>query len=280
MKKALIIINVSKNESMDLAQEISKFLEKKKISSDFITFDGFNDDFPFIDYDFVVTLGGDGTVLYAARNSVAYEIPLFPVNLGQFGFIASIQPAEWKSQMEVFLSGKASVEERTMIKADVIRGEKILYSSLGLNDIVISANTAATTISLSIDYDKSLLCKLNADGIIVATSTGSTAYSASAGGPIVDTHLDTFVLTPVNAFSLSSRPIVLSPDGNISVLIEKCRAKEICINVDGQEPFLLQAGDIVSIKKYEKNIKLISSTREKFYNALRSKLNWSGGPHA
>ncbi len=280
MKKALIIINVSKNESMDLAQEISKFLESKKISSDFITFDGFNDDFPFLDYDFVVTLGGDGTVLYAARNSVAFEIPLFPVNLGQFGFIASIQPTEWKSQMKLFLSGKASVEERMMIKAEVIRGEKILYSSLGLNDIVISANTAATTISLSIDYDKSLLCKLNADGVIVATSTGSTAYSASAGGPIVDTHLDTFVLTPVNAFSLSSRPIVLSPDGNISVLIEKCRTKEICINVDGQEPFLLQAGDIVSIKKYEKNIKLISSTREKFYNALRSKLNWSGGPHA
>ena len=280
MKKALIIINVNKDESMDLAQEVTQFIRIKNIDSDRIMYDGFVDNIPFDEYDFVVTLGGDGMVLYAARNAVALGIPVFPINLGQFGFIAAIQPSEWSGALEDFLAGKSSYEERSMMNADVIRDGKIVYSSLGLNDVAISSDKAASIISLTIDYDKSLLCHLKGDGVIFATSTGSTAYSASAGGPIVDTHLDAFVMTPLNPFSLSSRPIVLSPDGNIEVQVEKSRTKEICVTVDGQEPFELTFGDIISIKKFEKNIKLISCTRDKFYKALRSKLNWSGGPHA
>lgn len=280
MKKALIIINISKNESMDLAQDIKKYLESKSIEADYINFDGFCDNTSFELYDFIVSLGGDGTVLYAARNAVALGIPVFPVNLGQFGFIASIQPSEWKDVLDNFLNGKEPYEERSMIKVEVKREEKIIYSSLGLNDAVISSSIGASTVSLKVDYDSSLLCKLKADGIIISTSTGSTAYSVSAGGPIVDTHLDAFIMTPMNSFSLSSRPIVLSTEGVIKVEIEPCRTKNISISVDGQEHEKLLVGDSISISKYEKNIKLISCTREKFYNALRSKLNWSGGPHA
>jgi len=280
MKKALIIINVSKSESLDLAQKIKKFLLGKSIEVDFISFDGFCDNISFDGYDFVVTLGGDGTVLYAARNAVTLGIPVFPLNLGQFGFIASVQPDEWEESLEKFLNNQLPFEERFLIKVDVYRDDKIVYSSLGLNDAVISANTAATTISLLVDYDNSLLCKLNADGVIVSTSTGSTAYSVSAGGPILDTHLDAMVMTPLNSFSLSSRPIVLSTDGLLTIKIEPGRAKELRISVDGQEPAKLFIGDKITITKYDKKVKLISCTREKFYNALRSKLNWSGGPHA
>lgn len=280
MKKALIIINISKNESMDLAQDIKKYLESKSIEADYISFDGFCDNTSFEFYDFIVSLGGDGTVLYAARNAVSLGIPVFPVNLGQFGFIASIQPSEWKNVLDNFLNGKEPYEERSMIKVEVKREGKIIYSSLGLNDAVISSSIGASTVSLKVDYDSSLLCKLKADGIIISTSTGSTAYSVSAGGPIVDTHLDAFIMTPMNSFSLSSRPIVLSTEGVIKVEIEPCRTKNISISVDGQEHEKLLVGDSISISKYEKNIKLISCTREKFYNALRSKLNWSGGPHA
>ncbi|MCR5188699.1 MAG: NAD(+)/NADH kinase [Treponema sp.] len=280
MKKALIIINISKNESMDLSQEIKKYLETKSIEADFISFDGFCDNTSFEQYDFIVSLGGDGTVLYAARNAVSLDIPVFPVNLGQFGFIASIQPSEWKSILDNFLEGKEPFEERSMIKVEVKREGKLIYSSLGLNDAVISSSIGASTVSLKINYDNSLLCRLKADGIIISTSTGSTAYSVSAGGPIVDTHLDACVITPMNSFSLSSRPIVLSTEGIINVEIEPCRAKDLSISVDGQEHEKLLVGDSISICKYEKKIKLISCTREKFYNALRSKLNWSGGPHA
>lgn len=280
MKKALILINVSKVESITLSKEISDFLKEKGIDTDFFSYDGFCEDFPFNSFDFVVTLGGDGSVLFAARNSVKHNIPLFPVNLGEFGFIASIQPDSWKEHLEAYLNGNASIAERSMLDMQVIRNNKIIYSSLALNDVVICAKRAATTVSLSVTYDNQPLCKLKSDGIIISTSTGSTAYSAAAGGPIVDPYLKTFIITPINSFSLSSRPIVLSPDGNISVNVENSRTKEISITADGQEPFSLEIGDLVTVKRYEKNVKLISCTRDKFYSALRSKLNWSGVPHA
>jgi NAD+ kinase len=117
-----------------------------------------------------------------------------------------------------------------------------------------------------------------ADGIIVSTATGSTAYSASAGGPIIDPGLDAMVLTLINAFSLSSRPIVLSPDGDLEIEILPSRVSGVVISVDGQIPIDLHVGDKIRIRRIEDKALLIGCTKEKFYNALRSKLNWSGGP--
>jgi len=280
MKKALVIINLSKDESMALAKKISVFLKERDFETDFFSFDGFCDNAPLSGYDIVVTLGGDGTVLFAARNAVENKIPIFPVNLGEFGFIASIQPEEWQEQLDLYLAGKVPVEERSMLKVQISREGELVYSSLALNDVVISAKRAATTISLNVQYNSLPLCKLKADGVIVSTSTGSTAYSAAAGGPIVDPNLSAFVLTPINSFSLSSRPIVLNPDGKITMSIETSRTKETTVTVDGQEPFSVQTGDIISVEKNENKVRLIACTTEKFYTALRSKLNWSGVPHA
>jgi len=149
-----------------------------------------------------------------------------------------------------------------------------------LNDIVICAKSAATTISLNVNYETQMLCKLKSDGLIISTPTGSTAYSASAGGPIVSPEMDAFIMTPLNSFSLSSRPIVLHTEGVLSVTIKPSRTKEICMTVDGQTPISLMEGDVVRITKLDKKIRLVECTSEKFYNALRSKLNWSGVPHA
>ena len=280
MKKALIIINISKEESMVLASEISDFLNKKGIQTEKLSFDGFSDNVDFNGFDFVVTLGGDGTVLFAARNSVKSGIPIFPVNLGEFGFLASIQPVQWKEKLTDFIDGKASITERTLLKASIYRDSKNIYSAIGLNDVVISAKRAARTISLDVLYDSLHLCRLKSDGVIISTSTGSTAYSAAAGGPIVDPGVDAFVMTPVNAFSLSSRPIVLNPKGKLTINVGQSRTKEVSITVDGQEPVCLIIGDCVEITSLEDRVKLVDCTSESFYNALRSKLNWSGGPHA
>lgn len=280
MKKSLIIINTGKEKSKKLADEISDYLNSREISVDFLNFEGFSQNKSFKDYDFVVTLGGDGTVLFAARNCVDYEIPLFPINFGEFGFIASVQPEEWKESIDLFLQDKAVIEQRSMINAIVLRDGKEVYSSYGLNDVVIAAKRGAAIITLSVKYDDVPLCKLKSDGIIISTSTGSTAYSAAAGGPIVDPELSAFVVTPINSFSLSSRPIVLNPKGTVSISFEKSRSKDVSVTVDGQEPFPLEFGDVVYIKRLPKKIKLVGCTKEKFYNALRSKLNWSGGPYA
>ena len=280
MKKALIVINTSKEASVLLSHKIGSFLDESGIRTSFLNFDGTSLDYSFEGFDFVITLGGDGTVLYAARNAVEYGIPVFPINFGQFGFIASVQPIEWKDSLKAFLNGTAPIEERFMINVEVFRDNEKFYSSLGLNDVVITAKSGATVVNLDIKYDDLPLCKLKSDGVIVSTSTGSTAYSAAAGGPIVDPTLSALVMTPVNSFSLSSRPIVLSPNGVLCIEVEPSRLKDTTITVDGQQPIALESGDKVVIKRNDKKIKLVYCTEEKFYNALRSKLNWSGGPCA
>lgn len=279
LKKVLIIINISKDASMILAKEIATELKSYGFICDFFSFDGFCDNTPIQDYDFVITLGGDGTVLYAARNCLNSEIPLFPINLGEFGFIASIEPSEWKNALKKYIEGNASYSYRGMISVEVLRNDKKIYSSYALNDAVVKSH-ATTSIHLKLFYDNLSLCELKSDGVIISTSTGSTAYSASAGGPIISPELNAIVMTPVNSFSLSSRPIVLNPDKELLLKVEKSRTKEVYLTVDGQEPFPLLLDDIIHIKKTEKQIKLIYCTSENFYSALRSKLNWWGGPHA
>lgn len=280
IKKVLIIINTSKDESKSLAKDIAEFLEDKGYVIAFFDFDGFCPNITIKDYSFVVTLGGDGTVLYAARNCVQNEIPVFPVNLGQFGFMAPIQQNEWKKALEEFLNGNSPSQERCLISVKVERENKILTEAIALNDLVISAKDTTRTLALIVKYNDVHLCKLKADGVIISTPTGSTAYSASSGGPIVDPLLDAIVMTPLNSFSLSSRPIVLNPDGVIKIYVQPGRTKDSCLVIDGQEPVSLVAEDCIEIRKLQKKIKLIGCTEEKFFNALRSKLNWRGEPYA
>lgn len=280
MKKVLVIVNISKDESLTLAEKIDSFLKNKGIQTVLYDFDGFAGNVSFSGYDLAVTLGGDGTVLFAARNAVRENIPVFPVNLGQFGFIASVQPEYWNPALEQALRGEAVFEERSLLSVRVLRDGLCVYSSLGLNDAVIFGERGASTISLDVNYDGRPLCKLKSDGVIIATSTGSTAYSAAAGGPILSPTLDAFVFTPVNAFSLSSRPIVLGMDRELEIFMGRSRVREYGVTVDGQEPFSLEYGDRVVVSRFEKNVRLLCATEEKFYGALRSKLNWSGGPYA
>lgn len=280
MKKVLVVICITKDESMTLAKEVSGFLKEKNIKFDFINFDGFSDDTSFEEYSAVITLGGDGTVLYAARNCVAYDIPVFAINLGEFGFLATIEKNEWKEKLDAFFDNKLAVNTRSMMSVSLYRDGQCIVNKLGLNDLVINAKNSAKTVSLGIDYKNIHLCNLKADGVIFSTSTGSTAYSAAAGGPIVAPDLNAFVMTPINAFSLSSRPIVLGMDGEICIEIQPCRTKEINMIVDGQDGIPLKFNDKIIIVENTKKVKLVSCDEENFYEALRSKLNWTGGPHA
>lgn len=283
MKKSLIVVNTNKQESQAVAKDISFYLQSKKIESEICSFDGFNENCIFSGYDFVITLGGDGTVLFAARGCAKLGIPVFPVNFGEFGFIASIQKNDWQHELELFLSGKSSIEERTMLQATVLpvdKNDSECFSAIGLNDVVICAKTAARTVLLDVAYNYSSLGKFKADGIIISTPTGSTAYSSSAGGPIIDPELDALVLTPINSFSLSTRPLVLSPNGEIDITVLPSREKDLILTIDGQKPLELHQGDRIKVRRINDKVKLVGCTSKRFYEALRSKLNWSGGPHA
>lgn len=280
MENCLIVINTYKEESQELAKDIQEYLKTKNIFSSLLEFNGFSSIYPFTGYDFVITLGGDGTVLFACRGCASLGIPVFPVNLGEFGFIAGIQKTEWKESLEEFLSGKLQIEKRSLLSYSVIRDGKEIIAGCGLNDIVVCSKSAARAISLDLACNGISLGQCKADGIIAASSTGSTAYSVSAGGPIVDPELDAIVLTPINPFSLSMRPLVINANSELSVRIIPSREKCVNLTVDGQMPYELFEEDIVKITRLEKTALLAGTSKENFYNALRFKLNWSGGPHA
>ncbi len=282
MKKCLIVVNPQKDASQKYGKLIAAYLESRGLYASFYSFNGFDAGNPFAGNDFVITLGGDGTVLFAARGCVKLGIPVFPVNFGEFGFIASIQKDEWQSRLDSFLAGEMPITERSMIQAHLMREHEDVpvFSALGLNDVVVCSKLATRTVMLDVSYNSVSLGTFKADGIIVSTATGSTAYSASAGGPIIEPELDALLLTPANSFSLSSRPLVLSPNGEIDISVRPFRETEGMITVDGQQPFAVREGDCVKIRRIPEKVKLVGCTAEKFYGALRSKLNWSGGPHA
>lgn len=284
MKKSLILVNTFKKDAEEIASEIKSYLCKKGVEAEVFAYDGKdahtkNVPVDFKGYDFAVTLGGDGTVLFAAREAALYSIPVFPVNLGEFGFLAGVQKNLWQKELDEYLSNKSVISERSLLETEVLREGKSVFKSRSMNDVVISGTGASGLVNLEVAYNRALLGSFKSTGVIVSTATGSTAYSAAAGGPIVEPSLNAFVLTPISSFSLSARPLVLGPEGEIAMRVLASRV-EILLVADGQVNFSLKTGDVIisGISKYKAHI--IGSTQEKFYSALQSKLNWSGGPRA
>ncbi len=284
MKKCLIVANSFKKEAVVLAEKIEEFLKKREVSSRLYTYNGREDSgnnllTDFSGFDFVVTLGGDGTVLFVCRGCAPLGIPVFPVNLGEFGFLAAVSKTSWEKDLLTFLEGKSFISERSCVSCEVVRSGKTVFECCSMNDCVISSSASSRLANFNVAYNHALLGPFKANGIIVSTPTGSTAYSAAAGGPIVDPSLPALVLTPISSFSLSARPLVFGPAGEITITVlpSRCSTNLTC---DGQIDFELEEDDVVILGIPEFNAKLISSTQEKFYSALQSKLNWAGGPRA
>lgn len=280
MKKCLIILNRYKEEAVLISKDIEDFLKKKNIESISLFFEKDTKGFSLEGISFVITLGGDGTVLYAARIACKNQIPVFPINLGQFGFIAGIDPQKWQEPLNQFIENKLPVAERTLLDVKVLRKDEIIFTSTPLNDAVIRTGGPAQISELIVEYNNRSFGKFKADGIIVATSTGSTAYSAAAGGPIVDPDLDVFVLSPICPFSLSNRPLVLNSEGKLMIKVLPSRGAEIVLSCDGQEIKKLMRDDIIIIERNKEKALLAGCDSSVFYSALQSKLSWSGGPNA
>ncbi len=284
MSKCLLVVNSFKRESARISDLIKDYLSEKGWEVGVFSYDGQEAlengvDTAFEGVDLVVTLGGDGTVLFASRGCAPAGIPVFAVNLGEFGFLASIQKDDWRGPLEDYLSGNISCVSRYMVYCSVFRNGREVFSSNGLNDVTVSSEAASRLINLDVSYSGANLGPFKANGIIVATATGSTAYSAAAGGPIISPGLKALVLTPISSFSLSARPLVFSADGKLSVKVLPSRAR-MGLMVDGQINFSLEEGDEVVLGIPDYKVKLVGGSLEKFYSALQSKLNWSGGPRA
>ena len=281
--KALLFVNPKKKHARDLRDEVLGELASNGIRVDFYPFKakpGFDTE---AGYDVAICLGGDGTVLSAARAISPLGVPVFPVNLGTFGFIAGVEPSEWKEIFNRWLKGKAAFSKRLMLEVSVERrGEEVLKGRC-LNDVVVSTPGIAKLINLKVyssEAGRSGFVKLGSyrsDGLIASTPTGSTAYSAAAGGPIVDPELEALILSPICPFTLSNRSMVLPADETIMIEVGEEQQSGALLTVDGQVTEKLKVRDRVFLKKAPYPCLLIASGRRGFYESLRTKLNWSGG---
>ena len=223
--------------------------------------------------DVVVVLGGDGTMLSAARLVAEKGLPILGVNLGGLGFITEVNRSEIYSALEKMLEGKCSVEERMMIQADILRhGERIATHTV-LNDVVITKSALARIIDLETCVDRSYVTTFKSDGLIISTPTGSTAYNLSAGGPIIYPALDCIVLTPICPHTLTNRPIVLTGESLIEVSL-KSESEDVFLTLDGQVGFSLRKDDVVEIRKSAYKTRLLMPCERDYFQVLREKLKW------
>lgn len=231
-------------------------------------------------WDIVFVLGGDGTVLYTARSLAALGLPILPINLGTLGFIANVHKDEWETVFMRWISGSCPVSERMMLEVRLEREGRSLGPWMALNDAVVSSTGISKIIRLTVGTETVSFGNYRSDGLIIATPTGSTAYSVAAGGPILDPEMQAFIVNPICPFTLSNRPLVIPGDEAVHIDLEKGQRSDILLTLDGQEVVPLEEGDRVLVRKAVIPARIVESNRFAFYTALRSKLNWSGGPGA
>jgi len=225
--------------------------------------------------DLIISLGGDGTLLRAARLVAAEDIPVFGVNLGGLGFLTQIGIDDLEKSLEKLYRERYFLDERMMLNCIVKRREEEIKKFTALNDVVIGKGAFARIISLATYVNNDYVITYSADGLVVSTSTGSTAYSLSAGGPIVNPSINSIMLTPICPHTLSARPFIIGENDQVKIKLESSEEK-VMVTIDGQEGFVLKSKDEVIIKKSDHKAQLITFKEKSFYAILREKLRWSG----
>jgi NAD+ kinase len=232
--------------------------------------------------DLVLTLGGDGTFLHGARLALPYDVPVLGVNLGRLGMLTELEPAGLESGIARFVAGDYRLEGRTAISSELHRSGRMVESSLGLNETMVHRTPSPKLIRFGMWMDSQEIGTIDADGVLVATATGSTAYALALGGPILEPTLPDLVLVPMNPFALTVRPIVLNPGVHIRIVLPGNAAS---ITTDGYLNWSAEAGDELRVAAYSKRLKVVRFRGpEEFYRLLRQKIGWGAPlvprPHA
>lgn len=221
--------------------------------------------------DVALTLGGDGTLLRVARHVAPFNIPILSINMGHLGFLTEIELSDLYNDLELLKQGSYYIDKRMMLEAQIIRNKKKLESFLALNDVIITRGFFSRLIRLNTFVNNSFLDTYPGDGLIISSPTGSTAYSLSAGGPIISPNVEIILLTPMCPHTLHSRSIIFSKDDTIKVKLLEEQPK-VMLTVDGQQGLQLLPGDEVVIKKANYHTKLLRFKKRSFYDVLRKKL--------
>lgn len=273
MKTFLIVANSTKDENLILAGRVRDYIEMHGGNAQ-ICVDG--DNIPVdCQVDIAIVLGGDGTMLLAASHLSNHGIPMIGINLGTMGFMADVDPCNMEEALDALLKDRYRIEERMKIQGKIYRGSREMAAATALNDIVIARSGFSRIICLRIYVNGELLDVYEADGVIISTPTGSTAYNMSAGGPIVSPRASLILVTPVSPHSLTSKSVVFSAEDVIEVEIvpkRKSQKEEAIATFDGRGYEELQPGDRIVIRKSEETTRLVKIYDTSFYEILRSKM--------
>jgi len=221
----------------------------------------------------LLVLGGDGTMLAAARLAAPRRIPILPINMGSLGFLTSFTLDELYPALEETVSGNSSISQRVMLQAELVRAGSVIESQRALNDVVIHKGALARMIQLELSINSDFVCRYRADGLIVSSPTGSTAYSLSAGGPIVHPGVEAFVITPICPHMLTDRPVVVRDYCCLEVKLNG-DTESVYLTLDGQRGVPLEPTDIVRVTRAQEQLQLIQPPKKPYFEILRNKLKW------
>jgi NAD+ kinase len=227
--------------------------------------------------DLVIAVGGDGTLLYAARLVAHHGVPLLGVNRGRLGFLTDVSPKDMLSSVDAALAGELETDERPMLAAQLHVASGAIVHALALNDVVMQKHDTGRTLDFETRIDQRFVNTHDGDGIIVASATGSTAYALSCGGPIIEPHLEALVIAPICAHTLSDRPIVVSSRSVIEVVLLERPDTRANVSCDGMRLGALSPGDRLEVRAARERVTLLHPPGHDYYKLLRSKLHWGRG---
>lgn len=283
LKKIIIIPNPARDANLEVTSSVINLFSGKcelYMSEKFNELGGANfvsnEKLFDISADVAVVLGGDGTILSVVSQMLPRSIPIFAVNLGHLGFLAETEIDCISEYVPKLTSGFYDIEKRMMIEAQVIRNGKLLASFHGLNDIVIARGALSRILQIELSVGGDELDSFNSDGVIFSTPTGSTAYSLSAGGPVISPEVEAILITAISPHDMSTRPVVLPSYEVVSAIVENCEESRAYLSADGRHGLNLASGDIVKIKKSEFETKLVKFNKSSFYETVRKKLKNRG----
>lgn len=225
--------------------------------------------------DLVVVVGGDGSLLRAARDLAGMDTPILGVNRGRLGFLTDIAPTELEQRVSDVLNGDYVATHRFLLEVEIHREGEVVAKGLALNDIVLQPRGSIRMIQFSLRIDKQYVYTLRADGLIVSTPTGSTAYALAGGGPIIHPNLDAIDLVPINPHTLSNRPIIIHADSELELVVERDSVVDARVVCDGQEYIDAELGDRIKIRRKPGELRLLHPEEHDFYATCRTKLNWA-----
>ena len=272
MKKAIVIPNYTKQESIDFSKTAIELLEKNGYEVEVLK----ENDEPANKADFALVLGGDGTLLRACKKLYKYDIPMLGINYGHLGYLTECNPDMAIASIDKIVNGEYTLESRMMLSGEVIRNDKSVYSFVALNEASFYRSTLLKAFTAELYINEMLTQTVVGDGLIVATPTGSTSYNLSAGGPVLTPNANNIVLTPISPKYFPRSSIVANGEDEIEVRIivdSVVKTGNPALQIDGDNAFELNDGDVIKIKRNDGYAKVIKLTSQSFYQVLRKKLS-------